>query len=184
MNRVVGGGGAARLFINLREEKGYTYGAYSSFAPLKYPSPWTASSDVRSEVTEGAMTEFMKEINRIRDEKVPDAELSDSKRSLVANFALSLENPSQLLFYAMVRELYNFPEDYWDTYPAKIAAVSADEVQRVAQKYIKPDAIQIIAVGDAMRIKAVMEKFGPVEMYDTEGKLVMPKPAGVAVPNN
>lgn len=177
MNRVVGGGGASRLFINLREEKGYTYGAYSSFAPLKYPGAWTASSDVRSEVTEGAMTEFIKEINRIRDEKVPEAELKDSERSVVANFALSLENPSQLLFYAMVRKLYNFPEDYWDTYPAKIAAVSAEEVQRVAQKYIKPDAMQIIAVGDAGKIKAVMEKFGPVEVYDTEGKPVAAKPA-------
>ncbi len=177
MNRVVGGGAAARLFINLREEKGYTYGAGSDFSPLKYPGAWTASSDVRSEVTDGAMTEFMKEINRIRDEKVPAAELADSERSLVANFALSLENPSQLLFYAIVRKLYGFPEDYWDTYPAKIAAVSAEEVQRVAQKYIQPAALQIVAVGDAKKIKDVMDKFGPVEVYDLEGKPVVAKPA-------
>jgi len=170
MNRVVGGGPAARLFINLREEKGYTYGVYSSLIAQKYPGPWVANGDVRTEVTEGAMTEFMKEINRIRDEKVPAAELDECKRSLVANFALSLEQPTQLLSYALQRKYYGLPEDYWDTYPAKLMATTADDVQRVARKYIDPASIQVVAVGEAGKIKSVLEKFGPVEVYDTEGK--------------
>jgi predicted Zn-dependent peptidase len=171
MNRVVGGGPAARLFINLREEKGYTYGVYSSLFAPKYRGDWTAGGDVRSEVTEGAMTEFMKELNRIRDEKVPESELDECKRSLVANFALSLEQPTQLLNYGVTRKYYGLPEDYWDTYPAKIMSVTADDVQNVARKYVQPESIQIVAVGDAARIKDVMAKFGPVEIYDTEGKM-------------
>lgn len=170
MNRVVGDGPAARLFLNLREEKGYTYGVYSSFIALKYPGPWRAGGDMRTEVTDGAMTEFLNEIRRIREEKVPAAELDEAKRSVVANFALSLEQPTQLLNYALIRKLYGFPEDYWDTYPAKIMAVTADEVQRVARTYINPEAMQVVAVGDASKIKSVLEKYGPVEVYDIEGK--------------
>ncbi|PYS95056.1 MAG: hypothetical protein DMF50_10330 [Acidobacteria bacterium] len=172
MNRVVGGGPAARLFLNLREEKGYTYGVYSNFLALKYPGPWRAGGDMRTEVTEGAMTEFLKEIGRIRDEKVPDTELEEAKRSLVASFALSLEQPTQLLGYAITRKVYGFPEDYWDTYPIRIMAVTADDVQRVARRYVDPESLQIVAVGDGGKIRAVMEKYGPVEVYDTEGRLV------------
>jgi len=172
MNRVVGDGPAARLFLNLREEKGYTYGVYSNFTALKYPGPWRAGGDVRTEVTDGALTEFFNEIRRIREEKVPEAELDDAKRSVVAGFALSLEQPTELLNYAITRKLYGFPADYWDTYPAKIMAVTAEEVQRVARTYISPENIQIVAVGDASKIKPVLEKYGPVEVFDTEGKPV------------
>ena len=170
MNTIVGGGGSARLFLNLREEKGYTYGVYSNFIALKYPGPWSASGDVRTEVTEGAMTEFLKELNRIRDEKVGTDELEEQKRSIVASFALSLESPSQLLNYAITRKIYNLPDDYWDTYPAKIMAVTADDVQRVARQYVNPQTQQVVVVGDAKKIKAVLEKFGQVELYDADGQ--------------
>ena len=125
MNRILGGGPQSRLFINLREEKGYTYGAYSSFIAQKYPGPWSAGGDVRTEVAEGAMTEFFNEMRRIREERVPEIELEDAKRSVVANFALSLEDPAQLLGYAITRKLYGFPDDYWDAYPAKVLAQRA-----------------------------------------------------------
>jgi zinc protease len=170
MNSIVGGGASARLFLNLREEKGYTYGAYSGFTALKYPGPWSASSDVRTEVTEGAMTEFMRELNRIRDEKVPADELEEQKRSIVANFALSLESPTELLNYSIIRKIYGLPDDYWETYPAKIMAVSADEVQRVARQYVNPQTQQIVVVGDAKIIKPILEKFGTVVVFDADGK--------------
>lgn len=178
MNRVVGDGPAARLFLNLREEKGYTYGVYSFFTALKYPGPFRAGGDLRTEVTDGAMTEFLKEINRIRDEKVPAAELDDASRAVIAGFALSLEQPAQLLSLHITRKIYGFPEDYWDTYPAKIAAVTAEDVQRVARKYLNPETLQVVAVGDGSKIKMVLEKYGPVEVYDTEGKPAPAKAAG------
>lgn len=169
-NHILGGGAAARLFLNLREEKGYTYGVYSNFSALKYPGAWRAYGDVRTDVTEAAMAEFFREFQRIRDQKVAENELEDAKRSLVASFALSLENPDQLLGYAIIRKIYGFPVDYWDTYPARIMAVTTDDVQRMARKYINPENLQVVAVGDVSKIKSIMEKYGPVEVYDADGK--------------
>ena len=172
MNRVLGGGPTGRLFLKLREEKGYTYGAYSSVSAGEFTGPWRATSDVRTPVTDGAMTEFLGEFKRIREEKVPDAELDEARRSLVAAFALSLEHPSQVLQYAITRKIYGLPDDYWDTYPARIAAVTADDVARVAKKYVSLDNLQVVAVGDVSKIRSVMEKYGPVTVYDAEGKVV------------
>jgi len=172
MNDVIGGGASARLFLNLREEKGYTYGVYSNFSALRYPGPWRAGGNMRTEVTDGALVEFFNEIRRIRDEKVSNRELEESKRSIVAGFALSLEQPTRLLNFALTRKLYGLPADYWDTYAAKIMAVSAEDVQRVARKYLNPDTLQLVAVGDASKIKSVLEKYGAVEVYDSNGALM------------
>ena len=180
-DKVLGEGPGSRLFLNLREEKGYTYGVYSSFTARKYAGPWRAGGDLRTEVTESAMTEFVKELGRIREQKVPQAELEEAKRAVVSSFALSLEQPAELLGYAITRKIFGFPEDYWDTYPAKIMATTADDVQRVAGKYVNPETMQVVAVGDAARIKPVLEKFGPVEVYDTQGRPAA-KPAAAPSP--
>jgi predicted Zn-dependent peptidase len=175
MNDVIGGGASSRLFLNLREEKGYTYGVYSDFTALRYPGPWRAAGNMRTEVTEGALNEFFNEIRRIRDEKVPAAELEASKHSIAASFALSLEQPTRVLSFAITGKLYGLPADYWDTYPARIMAITAEDVQRVARKYLNPDALQVVVVGDASKIKPVLEKYGAVEVYDANGALI---PAG------
>lgn len=177
MDSIIGSGGSARLFMKLREEQGLTYGAYSFFTAVKYPGPWRAGGDFRTDVTDKAMAGFLNEINRIRDEKVSIDELEENKRSEVASFALSLEQPTQLLNYEITRRIYGFPENYWETYPARIMAVTADDVQRVARKYLNPEALQIVAVGDASKIKPVLEKFGTVTVYDAEGKLEGDKPS-------
>jgi len=174
MDQIVGGSSASRLFANLRESKGYTYGAYSNFTALKYAGPWRANSQVRGEVTDGAMIEFLNEIRRIREEPVAAQELEEQKRLLVANFALSLEQPATIVNFAVLKKLYGYPDNYWDVFPEKIMAVTAADVQRVAKKYLNPEALQIVAVGDAARIKAVMEKYGPVEVFDADGKPVSP----------
>ena len=174
MNRIIGGGASARLFLNLREEKGFTYGVYSNFSAAWYPGPWQAGGNMRTEVTEGALVEFFNEIRRIRQEKVPAAELEANKRAIAASFALSLEQPTRALSFAIVRHQYGLPSDYWDSYPEKIMAVTADDVQRVAHKYLNPDAMQLVAVGDATRIKAALEKYGPVEVFDQEGGTIRP----------
>ena len=174
MNDIIGGGASARLFLNLREEKGYTYGVYSDFTAVRYPGPWRAGGNMRTEVTEGALAEFFNEIRRIREEKVPLAEMEESKRSIVASFALSLEQPSRVLAFAITRKLYDLPTDYWDVYAAKIAAVTVDDIQRIARKYLDPEKIQIAAVGDAGKIKAILEKYGAVEVYDSNGTPVPP----------
>ena len=169
MNHVIGGGASSRLFLNLREEKGYTYGVYSDFSALRYPGPWRAGGSMRTEVTEGALAEFFNEVRKIRDEKVTGEELEASKRAIIASFALSLEQPARMLGFAITSKQYSLPADYWDSYPGKIAALTADDIQRVARKYLNPDALQLVAVGDASKIKPVLEKYGTVEVFDTNG---------------
>ena len=171
-NRILGGGPAARLFLNLREDKGYTYGAYSNFGSSKYRGIWASSSEVRTDVTDGAMHEFMYELKRLRDEKVPQDELESAKRSIIGGFALSLEQPQALLQNIITQKLYNLPADYWDTYPQQISAITAADVQRAAQTYIDLEHLQIVAVGDASKTRDAMAKYGSVQVYDTDGKPV------------
>jgi len=170
MDHIVGGGASARLFMNLREVHGYTYGAYSQLVARRYAGPWVAEGSMRTDATGGAMTEFMIEINRIRDQAVPEKELEETKRSIVASFALTLERPDELLDYAIALKVYNLPADYWDTYPAKVMAITTEQVQRVARKYILPDDLQIVAVGDAAKLKPVLDKYGTVQVFDTNGQ--------------
>ncbi|HKE56576.1 MAG TPA: pitrilysin family protein [Pyrinomonadaceae bacterium] len=170
-DKVLGGGPSGRLFLNLREDKGYTYGAYSGFGGSKYRGTWTSSSEVRTDVTDGAMKEFIYELKRLRDEKVPAEELENAKRSIVGSFALSLEQPPSLLQNVVQQRIYNLPADYWDTYPQKVSAITAEDVQRVAQKYIDLDHLQVVAVGDATKARDVLAKYGKVSVYDADGKL-------------
>src|SRR5262249_1352734 len=171
-DRVLGGGPTGRLFLNLREDKGYTYGAYSNFGATKFRGTWTSSSEVRTDVTEGAMKEFMNEINRLRDEPVSASELENAKRAIIGNFALSLEQPQGLLQNIITQKIYNLPADYWDTYPQKVSAITAADVERVAKKYIDMDHLQVVAVGDASKAREVLSKYGKVELYDADGKPV------------
>jgi zinc protease len=168
-NRVLGGT-MGRLFRHLREEKGYTYGVGSAFDATNHRGDWTASTSVRTEVTEAALTDLLKDIGEMRDTPVPADELADHQRATAAVFALSLENPQQVLVYYTQAWLYGLPDDYWDTYPAKIAAVSAADAQAAAKKYWDAARLQIVAVGDATKITEALKKLGTLEIYDADGK--------------
>ena len=170
MNRILGGGGSSRLFLNIREDKSYAYSVGSGFNASKFRGTFVANSPVRTEATEGALREFMNEFKRIREEKVSPMELENAERSIVGGFALSIENPQALLQNIITQKLYSLPADYWDAYPQKIEAITAEDVQRVAQKYIDLNHLQIVAVGDASKTREVLAKFGTVEEYDSDGK--------------
>jgi zinc protease len=173
-DRVLGGGPSGRLFMNLREDKGYTYGAYSNFGGTKFRGTWISSSEVRTDVTEGAMKEFMYELKRLRDEPVSTEELENAKRAIIGSFALSLEQPNTLLQNIITQKLYNLPADYWDTYPQKVSAITVADVQNAAKKYIDLGHLQVVAVGDATKAREILAKYGKVEVYDAEGKPVPP----------
>jgi predicted Zn-dependent peptidase len=171
MNQVLGGGPTGRLFLILREEKGYTYGAYSGLSAGRFRGNWSASTEVRTDVTEAAFRDLMIQIARMRDEAVPEQEFQDKKRGMVASFALSLESPQAVLQNHITRWLYKLPADYFDRYPERIAAVTQAQVQEAAKKYLTQNRLQIIAVGDP-KIGDTMKQFGTVETYDTEGKII------------
>jgi zinc protease len=171
MNHILGGSNG-RLFRELRERKGYTYGVYSFPRALRYRGDWRAAMDVRTEVTEPALRDLLAELSKMRDELVPTDEFKDAQRALTASFALSLENPAELLNLYIVRQLYNFPVDYWDRYTDRIMAVTPAQVQAVARKYLDPKKFQIVAVGDAAKIQSQLAKFGPLEVFDDEGRVV------------
>jgi predicted Zn-dependent peptidase len=163
MNRILGGSPAARLFTNLREEKGYTYGAYSSVSSNRYPGVASASAEVRTEVTAGAMQEFMNEFERIAKQPVSDVEFANAKRAIIGGFALSLENPQSFLGNVYQQKLYGFPANYWETYPERINAVTKEDIERVAAKYFDPKRMQIVAVGEASQIREAMQKYGEIQ---------------------
>ena len=168
MNQVLGSGPAARLFRIIREEKGYTYGVSSSFAATRYSQHFSASMSVRTEVTEAALADLLKEFREIREVAVPKDELEGAKRTLVAGFAMGLESPAGVLARWLQQREFGLPEDYWDTYTDRIMAVTAADVARVAKKYVPYDNVQIIAVGDGAKIRDLLKKFGPVEETTAE----------------
>jgi len=169
-NYVLGGGPTGRLFEHLREQKGYTYGAYSNFGSSRITGSWSAFTDVRSEVTDAALTDLIEELRQMRDVPLTERELAAAKKALIASFALSLENPNQILTYYVDRYIYKLPADYWDKYPERIQAVTAADAQRVAKQYWSPDRLQIVAVGDQAKVEPALKKLGSVQVFDAEGK--------------
>jgi predicted Zn-dependent peptidase len=177
LNRVLGGGVASRLFLDLREEKGYTYGAYSNVTGNIYPGILAARTEVRNVVTDDSIHELLVQLERMREEAVPADELEDSRRSIIAEFALSLENPQELLDDWLTVEYYGLPVDYWDRYPKEIAQVTSAKVQEMAKKHIDLAHLQIVCVGDGKQIESILEKYGSVEATDADGNAVKVSPA-------
>ena len=172
MNEVLGGGPTGRLFTHLREEKGYTYGAYSNVSAAQFRGNWIASTDVRTEVTADALRDLVAEITRMRNESVPTKEFEDRKRGMVARFALSLESPAAVLNNYVTRWLYKLPADYWDKYPGAGDGGHAADVQAAAKKYLDATRLQIVAVGDPTKVGEILKQFGTVETFDTNGRVI------------
>ena len=171
MNDILGGGDA-RLFNNLREDKGYTYGAYSSLSSDELVGKFTAHANVRNAVTDSAVMEFMKELKNMREGQVEDEELETAKNYLTGSFARSLESPQTIASFALNIARYGLDKDYYKNYLKNVAAVSKEDVQRVAEKYIQPDKSYIMVVGNADEVKEGLAQFGQVEMYDIYGEKV------------
>ena len=167
-NNILGGGGVGYLFKNLREDKGYTYGAYSSLRPNRYGvAQFNASAKVRNTVTDSAVVEFMKEIKRIRTEPVDPQTLKDAKAKYVGNFVMALERPQTIANYALNIKRNNLPDDFYSKYLENINKVSVADVQRVANKYFQLDNARVVVVGKGDEVIENLEKVGlPIKYYD------------------
>jgi len=166
-NEILGGNADARLFMNLREKHGFTYGAYSGIGTGRFQSNFKAAASVRNEKTDSAVSEILKEINNIRIEKVTDEELKNVKALYAGNFALGLEDPARTATFASNILINNLPKDFYRTYLQRINAVTAGDIQRVAQKYFNHANTRIIVVGKAAAVKPGLSKLGyEVKLYD------------------
>jgi predicted Zn-dependent peptidase len=188
-NQVLGGDFNSYLNMNLREAHGWTYGARSSVGSSKYmASKFKANSQVRNAVTDSAVVEFLKEIKRIRTEKVSEQTLNDVKAGYVGRFVMQVEKPQTVARYALNIETEGLPADFYENYIKNIQAVTADDVMRVMNKYVLEDNLRIIVTGKGSEVIPGLEKLKiPMFYFDKFGNptekpaMKKPTPAGVTV---
>ena len=185
-NNILGGGFSSYLNMNLREKHAYTYGASSRVSADKYIARFSAGTAVRNMVTDSAVVQSLKEINRIKTETVNADDLKNAKAKFMGDFVLALENPQTVARYALNIKLNNLPKNFYETFLQKINAVTAADVNRVANKYFKPENARIVVVGKGADILENLEKTGiPILYFDAFANPVAkpefskPIPAGV-----
>ncbi len=171
MNSILGGGSTARLFMNLREDKGYTYGAYSRFVYRRGAGPFAASGEIQTISTKEAVQEFLKELNGIRGSRpVSEAELEVSKQAFIRRFPSGFETVGGISNQLASLVTYDLSDSYFNDYIVKVSAVTIDDVNRVANKYLDPSRMAIVIVGDRKVVEAGLKELGsPVIYLDTDG---------------
>lgn len=185
-NQILGGGGEGRLFLNIREKHGWTYGAYSSVGGNKYVGNFDASTSVRNAVTDSAVVEMMNEVKRIRTDLVTDEELKVAKAKYIGNFVMQVEKPGTVARYALLTKTQGLPEDFYQNYIKNINDVTAEDIRNAAKKFFSADNARIIVVGKAADVLPGLEKTGiPINYFDKFGNpaekpvVSKPIPAGV-----
>jgi zinc protease len=172
MNTMLGGMFQSRLNANIREEKGYSYGVSSGFAYGKGPGAFRAGGDVVSDKTDAALVEFMKELRGILgDRRVTDEELETAKDSLVQRLPATFASVSAINSALTSLWVQGLPDDYYQQYAKAVAAVTKEDVVRVAKKYIEIDRLAIVIVGDRASIEGPLKATGiaPIAYLDIEG---------------
>ncbi|HET7286196.1 MAG TPA: pitrilysin family protein, partial [Pyrinomonadaceae bacterium] len=181
MHTVLGANASSRLFMNLREDKGYTYGAYSNLDARRSAGTFRCTAEVRTPVTGDSIKEFFYELDRIRNEPVSAKEISDAKSYLTGVFPIRLETQEGLTDQLVQTKMLNLPDDYLERYRDRVQAVTVEDIQRIAQTYVKPDEAALIVVGDGA---SVLDQLKPycedIEVYNTAGKRKTPGAAAEA----
>ena len=168
-NQVLGGGGSSRLFLNLREEKGYTYGAYSSLRSYRREGLLLATANVRSEVCAEAVQETLAEMERMRQEPPEVKELQRCLSERVGAFIRRMESPASVGLLEISRRLHDLSEDYYRTYLPKLKEVTAEKVLETARAYIDPSRALVTVVADREHVEEKLRELGNLTVYDTEG---------------
>jgi zinc protease len=168
LNAILGGKFTSRINLNLREEHGFTYGARSAFDGRRFKGSFSVSSAVNAPSTAAAVREVLKELQRIRQEPVDTAELDDTRSYLNGVFPLKFETARDLVMRLTTLELYDLPRDSFESYTDQVSAVTRDDLLRVAQRLIRPDAARIVVVGPAAAIEAELAAIAPVKRLDRQ----------------
>ncbi|HEY9404096.1 MAG TPA: pitrilysin family protein [Pyrinomonadaceae bacterium] len=171
MHTVLGANASSRIFMNLREDKGYTYGAYTSLDARRAAGSFRATAEVRTPVTGESLKEFFYELGRIREELVTEKELLDAQNYLTGIFPIRLETLDGLIDQLIQIKMHDLPDDYLQTYRERVSAVTREEVQRVARRYVTPASAAIVVVGDAAALTDEIKGYAEeIEIYDNAGK--------------
>lgn len=179
-NDILGGGADAKLFMNLREKHGFTYGSYSRVGSGRFPELFTASAAVRTDKVDSATAEIFSEILSMRDGKATQEELDRSKASFNGTFALGMEDPAKTAQYATNILINNLPKDFYRTYLQKLNAVTLDDIKRVSKTYFSESNSRIVIAGNAEKIVPKLMRFGYViKKYDRFAEPVVEKPVSV-----
>jgi zinc protease len=173
MNAILGGVFNSRINLNLRERHGYTYGARSQFAFRRQAGPFVVAAPVRNEVTRESISEMLSELRRIRSGDVDVRELEDTRSYLMGVFPATVQTASDVAGRLLDMELFSLPEDYFDRYRENIASVTRHDVERVANKYVDPDRVIIVVVGNAAQIREPLGSLGmPIHELDIDGNML------------
>ena len=170
-NQVLGGSAASRLFMDLREKRSLTYGAYSSIGERVDVGPFVAYASVRTEVTTEAIGAFFEHLTRIHQEPVEPQELVNAKRYLSDSFPLKVDTPGKLSELVVDLRTFGLPDDYWDRYRQWIRNTSSSEAQYVARSYIRPQDSLVVIVGQAADFAQSLQQFGPVTVVSPDGEV-------------
>lgn len=177
LNTILGhGGSTGRLFQNLRETKGYTYGAYSSLTSDQWIGRFEAEASVRNSVTDSSIIEIFNEMNRMRNELVSEKDLRQAKNIAAGQFARSMENPQTIANFALNISRYRLPKDYYNTYLSQVDRVSVTDVQNAAKRFIRPEEANVIVVGNQEEILDKLQKQWTVKYYDPYGNPIQLTP--------
>ncbi|WP_375446237.1 insulinase family protein [uncultured Fibrella sp.] len=181
MNDILGGS-EARLFNNLREKHGYTYGAYSNLSGDRLIGRFRAGASVRNAVTDSSVAEIMNELKAISTTPVSAAELKQTKNAFGGNFIFTLEDPQTVANFAINTARYNLPADFFTNYLKYVDAITEADVATAGKQFIRPDNAIIVVVGKASEIADKLKRFGDIEYFDTKGNPVAAPQATIAVP--
>ena len=166
-NQILGGGADSKLFTNLREKHGFTYGSYSNVGSGRFQSLFNASAAVRTDKADSAVAEIVNEILAMRDGKITPAQLATAKAKYNGSFALQMEDPARSARFASNILINNLPKDFYQTYLQKINAVTIDDIKRVSKNYFSEGNSRIAIVGNAEKIIPQLLRLGyPVKKYD------------------
>jgi zinc protease len=170
MHTVLGANASSRVFMNLREHKGYTYGAYTNLDARRLAGTFRATAEVRTAVTGASLREFFYELDRIRDEPVSTEEITNAKSYLTGVFPIRIETQDGLIDQLVNIKMLDLPDDYLRAYRDQVDAVTVEQIQAMAQKYVRPDQAAVVVVGDAGEISEQIKPYSEkIEVYDTDG---------------
>jgi zinc protease len=174
MNAVLGGLFNSRINLNLREAHAYTYGAFSQFDWRRQAGPFLVHTAVRSDVTDAAAREILGEIDRIRAAAVAPDELSLATSYLDGVFPIRFETTASIATALSIIVIHGLDDDYYDRYRDRVRAMTVEQILNAAQKYLQPESLQMVVVGDPAAIRGPLEamNFGPLTVYDTNGQAI------------